>query len=244
VIYLAHLEGESGQSYQNVHRNAVVENGHPSWAMLTGLSAGSPRARRVRVTRSLQELARVGLVTVGHNRVRERFEAFGLNREDGTQKPYKVPGKDAPKLVHLPASFFLNGWHLVLEPPEIAVLLAIIELTSRPNQPSPQDDNKSVALPERVRWGTFGLSGEVYEAEHELAEFGLIEFYDPMPERRRGKFTPPTREQVQEAELNQESLAPVPYRFIYESNAPVFDRNAFDIVTSALKINPLPPRLS
>jgi hypothetical protein len=227
-----------------LHRNAVAENMHASWATLAGLYAGSLRVRRVRVTRSLQELADAGLVELGQNRERERFEVFGLNREDGTQKPYKLPGEAAPKLVHLPASFFLNAWHLVLESTEIAVLLAIIELTHRTGPSTRHEDHDGIALPERVRWSTFGLSGEVYEAVHELDEFGLIKLYDPMPGRRRGKFIPPTHEQLQEAGQNEESLKPVPYRFIYQSNAQRYDRSAFDVVTGALKANPLPPRLS
>ena len=32
-------------------------------------------------------------------------------------------------------------------------------------------------------------SGETYEAIHELAEFGLIDIHDPMPNRRRGRIT-------------------------------------------------------
>jgi hypothetical protein len=67
-----------------------------------------------------------------------------------------------------------------------------------------------------VRWGRYGISGKVYEAVHELTEFGVIELNDPMPTRRRGKFRPFTEEQQDIALAHRNLPGPVPYRFIYD----------------------------
>ena len=247
AIYVAHLEGTPGQAYSNGHRNATRTAGAESWATLAGLHASGksgPRNRRVRVTRALAQLETAGLVETGRERQRHRFESFRLNREDGSQRQYTVPGVDAPDTVHLPASFFVNGWHLALEPTEIAALLAIIDLGQR-IRASPRRDREefSVALPMSVRWETYGISGEVYEAVHELAEFGVIELNDPMPHRRRGKFQPFTEEQQDVALSHGNWPGPVPYRFIYDGGM-VFRKRAPDVVTTALRRNPDPPRLA
>jgi hypothetical protein len=209
AIYVAHLEGTPGQAYSNGHRNATRTAGAESWATLAGLHASGksgPRNRRVRVTRALAQLDTAGLVETGRERQRDRFESFRLNHEDGSQRQYTVPGGDAPDMVHLPASFFVNGWHLALEPTEIAALLAIIDLGQRIRA-----EEFSVALPMSVRWETYGISGEVYEAVHELAEFGVIELNDPMPRRRRGKFRPFTEDQQDVALSHGNWPGPVPY---------------------------------
>lgn len=247
AIYIAHLEGTPGQAFSNGHRNATKMTGAESWATLAGLHASGrsgPRNRRVRVTRALAQLETAGLVETGREHQRDRFEFFRLNREDGSQRRYTIPGADAPGIVHLPASFFLNGWHLALEPTEIAVLLAIIDLGQRLRTGPRQDPQQSgVALPISVRWGTYGISGEVYEAVHELAEFRVIELNDPMPTRRRGKFRPFTEEQQDTARSRGHFPGPVPYRFIYDGGT-IFASRAVDVITTSLRRNPDPPRLA
>src|SRR5262249_28078241 len=167
IIYIAQLECQPGRIFRNRHNNAIAKPNAPSWATLAGLGVAPLRVRRVRVTRALRELADIGLVLIGPSGERDRFEGFRLYREDGTQKRYTPPGQHVGNVVRLPASFFLNGWHLVLEPREIAVLLAITELTNRTLRSRRRDHEHSVALPESVRWTRYGLSGEVYEAVHE-----------------------------------------------------------------------------
>jgi hypothetical protein len=247
AIYVAHLEGTPGRAFSNGHRNATKETGAESWATLAGLYASGrsgPRNRRVRVTRALAQLEAAGLVETGRERQRDRFEFFRLNREDGSQRQYTMPGADATGTVHLPAAFFLNGWHLALEPTEIAVLLAIIDLGQRLRTGRrPDREQSGVALPMSVRWGTYGISCEVYEAVHELAEFSVIELNDPMPARRRGKFRPFTEEQQDIALSRGDRPGPVPYRFIYDGGA-TFARPAVEIITATLRQNPDPPRLA
>lgn len=243
TTYVAHLECQPGRIFQNEHGNAIARSGAPSWAALAGLGAVSLRVRRVRVTRALQELADISLVLIGPPGERDRFEGFRLYREDGTQRKYTPPGEYADDVVRLPASFFLNGWHLVLEPREVAVLLAIIDLTNRTSGSRRRDQEHSVALPESVRWARYGLSGEVYEAAHELVEFGLIEIRDTMPERRRGKLKPPTRQQRERAEGYGQSLAPEAYRFVYDTSGNAFQNDATQVVLGSLKEHSLPPRM-
>jgi hypothetical protein len=248
AIYVAHLEGTPRQAFSNGHRNATkMEGGAESWATLAGLHASGrsgPRNRRVRVTRALAQLEAAGLVETGREHQRDRFEDFRLNREDGSQRQYTIPGADAPGTVHLPAAFFLNGWHLALEPTEIAVLLAIIDLGQQLHTGWRRDREQSgVALPMSVRWGTYGISGEVYEAVHELAEFSVIELNDPMPTRRRGKFRPFTEEQQDIALSRGDRPGPVPYRFIYYGGT-TFARPAAEVITTTLRQNPDPPWLA
>jgi hypothetical protein len=244
TIYIAHLECQPGRTFRNVHRNAITKPEAPSWATLAGLGATSLRTRRVRVTRALHELADAGLVEIGTPGERDRFEGFWLNREDGTQTRYTPPGEHAAEVVVLPASFFLNGWHLVLEPKEIAALLAIVELTNRILGSRQRDNERGVALPRSVRWTRYGLSGEVYEAVHELDEFGLIDIRDTMPRRRRGKLKLSTQQQREYAERHGGSLAPEPYQFVYDTIGSAFQREAARVVLGSLKANPLPPRMT
>ena len=247
AIYAAHLEGTPRQAFSNGHRNATKMTGTESWATLAGLHASGksgPRNRRVRITRALAQLEAVGLVETGREHQRDRFEFFRLNREDGNQRRYTIPGANAPGTVRLPASFFLNGWHLALEPTEIAVLLAIIDLGQRLRTGPRQDREQSgVALPRSVRRETYGISSEVYEAVHELAEFSVIELNDPMPARRRGKSRPFTEEQQDIALSRGRWPGPVPYRFIYDGGT-IFARPAADVITTTLRRNPDPPRLA
>ena len=246
AIYIAQLESGPGETFVNIHHNHTIYKGAKSWATLAGLHLdrkADSRNRRVRITRALEELRKAELVEVGPAGKRGRFEGFSLNCEDGTLKPYTSPGANAPSLLQLPASFFLNCWHIALEPNEIALLLAIIDLTQRTNSRLRYGRAQlSVALPRSVRWKYYGISGEAYASVHELAEFGLIEFYDEMPGRSRGKFMPLSREDDEEG-LGVAQY-PEPYRFGYERDGIVFNRDAYQVVAAALQNHPYPPRLS
>ncbi|OBB98682.1 hypothetical protein [Mycobacterium sp. 852002-40037_SCH5390672] len=49
------------------------------------------------------------------------------------------------------------------------------------------DRSTSMFLAEQFRYSLLGLTDEAYVSLHELAEFGLIEVTDPMPNRKRGR---------------------------------------------------------
>lgn len=240
AIYVAHLEGKPGKIYGNRHRNALAADGLDSWSTLAGLAgSGSLRARRLRITRALEELTGVDLVGVGSEGTRDRFELFTLCREDGSHKKYGPPSPVA-SVVKLPAAFFVHGWHLVLDPKEIATFLAILEMT---RGVAARNEEGSVALPEVVRWERYGLSGEAYESIHELEEFGLIDIYDPMPNRRRGKIQLPSKDERSAAERDEKSFEPVPYRFIHGDLELIFNRDARETVFDCLNESDIPPRL-
>jgi hypothetical protein len=242
AIYVAHLEVSPGKKFQNdKHLNAFSADGVASWATLAGLrSPSTPRARRLRVTRALKELSSIGLVDAGPHGARDRFKSFRLCMEDGSNRTY-APPSPVSKVVKLPPSFFLRGWHLALQPKEIATFLAILEMTKGL---SSKRHETGIALPETVRQKRYGLSGEAYESIHELEEFGLIEIHDPMPNRRRGKVRTATEDERSAAERAEKSFEPSPYRFIPKDLDMVFDRDARETVLKCLKESNIPPRLS
>jgi hypothetical protein len=104
---------------------------------------------------------------------------------------------------------------------------------------------RGVGATDQTRWGYCGVTGEVYTAHYELAEFGLVELLDLMPNRRRGRVInrpqrPPARaDQASQAAEDRPRL-PV-YRFITHPEA--FDRDAFEVVSRALSASP-PPRFN
>jgi hypothetical protein len=61
-----------------------------------------------------------------------------------------------------------------------------------------------------------------------------------MPGRRRGKFQPVAPENYDDDELPS---YPEPYRFIYDRNGYVFNRDAYHTIMTALQAQPYPPRL-
>ena len=144
----------------------------------------------------------------------------------------------------LPSLFFERGWHLVLTPPEITLLLALTNLDRRlrRDRSDAEIDRTGIALPQSVRFDAYGISGETYEAVHQLDELGLIELHDPMPNRRRGKIHPPTEEEILAADNAEGDLAPQPYRFRL-GQPQVYDRSALEALTKALRAYPLGRRL-
>jgi hypothetical protein len=189
AIYTAHLEAKPGQVFENRrHNTRSTEDASRSWSWLAGLSAPRDiRSRRARMRRALDELVAAGLVNIRPPGVRYRYEGWLLLSDDGSESQYRVRSDRESGAIRLPATFFLNGWHLVLTASEIAMLFAIMDkarTVRRRPEPSAQ---QWVALPRTVRRDFYGLSGEVYLHAHQLHEFGLVDFHDPMPARRRGK---------------------------------------------------------
>jgi len=107
-----------------------------------------------------------------------------------------------------------------------------------------------VAVVAGERWGWYGVTSETYEAHYELAEFGLLQLNETMPDRRRGRVPlsgPRSRRakaqrpaaEASAATEQQEGHRLEAYRFFVISNA--FERDAFDTVSGALRAT-WPPR--
>jgi hypothetical protein len=86
----------------------------------------------------------------------------------------------------------------------------------------------------------------VYTAHYELAEFGLVDLIDLLPNRRRGRVTDDPLQaralagQADQVEAENRPRLPV-YRFLTHPEA--FDHDAFEVVSKALITSP-PPRFS
>jgi hypothetical protein len=225
LLYIAHLEFEPGDRWKNERKNTGVGG----WGELCGLlaPATSNRELNLRITRALTKLADHDLVRVGPWKSENRFDRFTLYREDD-RKRYFVPSATEAQI--LPAAFFTAGWHLVLTNEEMATLLASVEQTRRPR--SRKDAAEAgVALPQLVRWQFYGLAPEAFSARHELAEFGLIDMFDPM-DRTNGKLSDNQR---------QADVLRAP-RITLKLDEFDFSRPAVEVVNAKLR-KPVPPRL-
>lgn len=111
-------------------------------------------------------------------------------------------------------------------------------------RPFPASAEKpGVAIPQSRRWAVYGISGEAYDAIHELEEFGLLSINDSMPHRRRGKIRslPPPPQGALEAD--GDSASPVPYTL---KTAPftAYGHPALETIRQSLRNHPIPPRLA
>jgi hypothetical protein len=253
AVYVAHLELKPGNAFTNTRSNGVGGRMAASWAVLSGMGTPAhPRAKRARMRRALDELAAAGLVSFGEVNGRKQYERWTLHTDAGTDATYRVPGENDSDVIVLPAAFFYYGWHLVLAPGEIAMLLAILHRNRQSGGTLDEEGRAWISLPHTARQGIYGLSDEQYLHVHELIEFGLVEFSEPMAARRRGKISPdrvplpplgaPEESDVARAQRIREQLIPIPYNF--RPQVPkVFDRDAFTVVHDALSHLPLPYRL-
>lgn len=195
-----------------------------SWATLTGLRRMSARVRRVRLQRALTQLWDRSLVELAPERESRRFDRFSLLSDDGDGRGYRVPGEKEALVV--PGNFFLNGWHLVLDPGEIAMLFMVLELSSYH-----QDSEKpGVGAVDRVRRSAYGITGEVYSSHRELAEFGLLQLHDTVPGRRLGRM--PADVEPSDVETFYFTIVP-----------DAFDRPAVETVIESLSAKPARPYL-
>lgn len=252
AIYLAHLEAKSGHAFDNRrHNTRRKEDASRSWCLLAGLTV--PRdipSRRARMRRALDELVAADLVSIQPPGVRYRYEGWLLLREDGSESRYRVPSERESGAIKLPAAFFYNGWHLVLTPGEIAMLLAIMEMARSVGRSTPPGTQQWVALPQSTRHDLYGLTGEIYLQTQQLREFGLVDFHDPMPTRRRGKISakrmspqPPADDSAVGAHQEEHKPpSPVPYLFSPPDPA-IFNQNAFEVVHATLSALSKPYRL-
>lgn len=235
MIFVAHAKGTTSTA---ARANASKAGGAESWAVLCGRWAPTVRARRARLARDLEELQRADLVSIGAPREQARYEKFRLLADDLTDKTYTLPKGGTP-VITLPYHFFANGWHLALSPAEIAVLL-MVRHAERIFHTSAEQPG--VAVGRAMRWASYGISGEAYEAIHELKEFGLLTVHDPMPHRRHGKLRLLSPALKAAAEADGDSSSPVPYRL---ETAPfeAFSRPALETIRQSLRRQPIPPRL-
>jgi hypothetical protein len=158
AIFLAHLETAPGHGFINGRHN--TGDGDKSWMVLSGLWSPTDRAdranQRARVRRALDELLAARLVAVTRSRGgRRKYEGWSLLKEDGSEQPYQRPSDRRPGALVLPAEFFLNGWHLVLTPGEIAMLFAIMNMHQRfGGSIEPGRQRYLIALPQSQTSGT------------------------------------------------------------------------------------------
>jgi hypothetical protein len=242
MAYVAHVEAPYDNSARsNRHASATRVDGQESWAVLCGRWVPSIRARRARISRDLEELVDAELVSIKTRGAQGRYEHFTLLSDNGTGATYRPPKpEDDIGSFSLPASFFTQGWHLVLTPAEIAVLLMVRHRTGGVRLTSP---GPGTGITRMTRWEVYGISGEAYGAIHELREFGLLIVHDTMPNRRHGKLRTSSPAAKAALEAEGESLAPVPYCLTAEPDR-FFNRPALETVHRSLLEYPSPPRLS
>jgi hypothetical protein len=252
AIYVAHLEAKPGGAFTNRrHNTRTKEDASRSWSLLAGLSVPRDiRSRRARTRRALDELVAARLVNVQPPGARYRYESWLLLKEDGSESRYRVPSERESDAVKVPATFFLNGWHLVLSPGEITMLLAIMDMARSVGRPTQPGTQQWIALPQSIRRDLYGLTGEIYLHAQQLREFGLVDFFDPMPTRRRGKISakrmpprPPADDGTADAQQEERKPpSPVPYLFS-PSDPGIFAQNAFSVVHTTLSALSIPYRL-
>lgn len=256
MLYSAHLRDDApGRVFDNDIPNLRTSGRARPWVDLAGMhrpprSGMTPSTNRRRLRKSLttalDTLEKHRLVALtGPEGAAGRYDRFTVLADDDTEDQYSVPGGGLPNRVaiRLPSLFFYNGWHLVLTSSEIAVLLAIVDRTgylSRKPRTGAVGD-VGVDLKESERWGTYGLSGEAYNAIHTLAMFGLIDVLDPMPNRARPiPYFTAVRTNEGTVRFDLEGDQHVPLRLVYPpatTDATVdtlFEGNAYDTAMSAL----------
>lgn len=133
----------------------------------------------------------------------QRYANSTFCREDGSGRNYVIPRGTpaAPKHLCIPTEFFTTGWHLVLTLNELTTFLAVCHVADLRLQ---HDRSTVMFLAEWFRYSMLGLTDEAYVSIHELAEFGLIEVTDPMPNRKRGR--------IQAGQKGEKPLSPMRFR--------------------------------
>lgn len=251
AVYVAHLEAKPGSTFTNTRRNALGTKERRAWIVLSGLSAAPTKAaKRARMRRALDELAIADLAALDRSGRQKRYEKWSLLSDTGTDAPYRVPSERDPDALAVPASFFYNGWHLALSPGEIAMLLAIMHRNWQRGGTLEPEGRQWVSLPEPVRQKIYGISDELYLHAQQLIEFGLIDFNDPMPTRRRGKIAVgrvpfrPIETMDEDDNVRVDSALPMAVPYLFMPGLPeVFNRDAFSVVRDTLRAFKSPYRL-
>ncbi len=255
AIFAAQVEGKPGKAFDNKRNNVMRSRaGLKPWVTMAGLStpAQGP-ARAARVRRGIDELVKAGLARIHPSTAHYRYEHWLLLSDTGSEGRYVVPGDRSENSIHLSANFFLNGWHLVLEPTEIQMLLAILEKSRRLGYQAGQlmNGKEGVAIPESTRVDYYGISGEAYLAAQQLHEFGLVTMHDYMPNRRKGKLRPyvpppppePVDADPDAAERKKPEQPPKEPYYWTPPPPEAFDRSALAVVQDTLTAFETPYRL-
>ena len=256
MVYLAHLRKDAaGRAFDNDIPNLRKPGKPKPWVELAGMyraprpgmtQSANRRRLRVSLNTALDTLADHQLVTLtGPEGSAGRYEGFTVLSDSDTEDQYVVPGEGRRNnyAIRVPATFFFNGWHLVLTPSEIAVLLAIIDRTGllgkKPRSGAIRE--VGVDLKESERWGTYGLSGEAYASVHMLKAFGIIDVIDPMANRARPMpYLTGSRSSDGTVQWKFEDGQHIPFRLLYPPTSDMsmadtlFDEIAFDAVMDCL----------
>ena len=110
----------------------------------------SPRVRRERMRRDLSALVDAGVVHLGHPDPAVRAGGVDFLDDSGGGLAYDFPSADDAMSFRLPSSFFTNGWHLVLTPQEIVMLLVIQDAYRQSSRADWVTDG--VPLTQHTRW--------------------------------------------------------------------------------------------
>ncbi|WP_336794104.1 hypothetical protein [Gordonia malaquae] len=256
MLAVAHYRPDAGGTkYINDRPNSALNPAYPSWLELSGLYqridhglTPTVRTRRHRraINAALANLDEHNLIALtGVPGAAGRYDQFRLLSDNGREGDYTVPGERTPgrSAIRLPAQFFTRGWHLVLTPSEIAMLLALIDWTGYLSRaPRATSHENSVGMPEVVRWRRYGLSREAYASVRMLELFNLVTVTEPMPFRALTPQTPredidpaPAEDATPAREENQRETLRLTYdaENAFSASSP-FDRPAFDVVTEVL----------
>lgn len=219
VVLAATCSAPPGGAFSN---NRPLTHRDHGWAALTADRSASPRERRRHLQRALSELDRWNLVQLGKPSSHGRYDRFEFRTEDGSDTTYTVPGERS-NVVELPAGLFLNGWHLVLTPAEIATWIMYWVRAQR-SELKEEHDEKGLFAVETLRWSVYGITDEVYEAHNELEEFGLL--IDAAPDDRLLGRAPEKRDEEGNPKPREAR------RFRVDGRA--FDREALDVIRHQL----------
>lgn len=130
--------------------------------------------RRRQIYGALRTLAAQNLVHLPNASSPSRqYEDFRVLEEGGVEavalRRYAVP--EEPQVFTVPASFFLNGWHLVLTRSEIAFLLMLWQVSSGPSA----GRGTWHKITSDVRLRSFAISPAAYGTHKFLVDLGLVE---------------------------------------------------------------------
>ncbi len=164
--------------------NLVVSPAKANLNAAVRISEQGNRARQVRS--AFIRLEQEGLVRIESGRRRSTFRASLLHESGmkGTTHPYIIPYPFESAL-HLPRSFYTQGWIYLLTPSEIRMYMALRHLSQRLPLKHAEEGVYCAGF-ERVN--AYAISRDVYESHLTLSKFGLIQNMDNPLRHRDGKY--------------------------------------------------------
>ena len=191
TLFVAQTQAKGGQGFTNKLRTVPGPGtgATRTWADYVAVPLNVSSQARGRVTKgerirddnrkrqiygALRTLAGESLVHLPNASSPSRqYEDFRLLEESGVDavalRRYAVPTQtDA---FSVPASFFVNGWHLVLTRSEIAFLLMLWQIAGVPGR----SVGSWIKIASDVRLRSFAISPAAYGTHRFLADLGLVE---------------------------------------------------------------------